>query len=75
MKDLFPGALILLLGVLVVIYNKPIAKDGVTLSYQLQASWRRLPLKHELWFARAVIIVWGIGASVFGLAMMLGFTK
>jgi hypothetical protein len=75
MKDLFLGALILLLGLLVVIYNKPIAKDGVKLSYKLQASWLRLPLKYELWFARAIIIVWGIGALVFGLAMILGFTK
>ncbi len=60
-----------LAGILLIIYNKPMAEDAMKINAKLKAPWLRW--KHDLWLGRVVLIIWGLGSMVFGLAMALGY--
>ncbi|HVF27898.1 MAG TPA: hypothetical protein VM943_06645 [Pyrinomonadaceae bacterium] len=71
MKNLLMSLPFFLAGVLLMIYNKPIAEDAMKINSKLEASWLRWG--HDLWLGRVVIIFMGTGVVVFGLAMAPGF--
>ncbi len=60
-----------LAGILLIIYNKPMAEDAIKINSKLEAPWLRW--KYDLWLSRVVLIICGLGIMVFGLAMSLGY--
>ncbi len=71
MKNFLLSLLFFLAGTLVIIYNKLMAEDAIKVNAKLEAPWLRW--KYDLWLARMVLMVCGVGIVIFGLAMALGY--
>jgi hypothetical protein len=69
MEDFILGALLMLLGVLVVIYSKPLAKDARKFHMHQNEISRRL--NSSLKLTQVINIIWGLGVALVGLALML----
>ena len=69
MQDFILGALLLLLGVLVMVYSKPLAKDAKKFHMHQNEISRRMNSNLEL--TQVINIIWGLGVALVGLALML----
>jgi len=71
MKNFLLSLPFFLAGMLVTIYNKPMAEDAIKINAKLEAPWLRW--KYDLWLARMVLMVCGVGIVISELAMALGY--
>lgn len=69
MVDLLMGLVISLGGLVAIVFNKPIAKDGVEANKRVDRAFRGVEKQHPLWEARALVIFWGVVMFVLGLAV------
>ena len=71
MKNFLLSLPFFLAGTLVIIYNKLMAEDAIKINAKLETPWLRW--KYDLWLARMVLMVCGVGIVISELAMALGY--